>query len=288
MTTLVRSVFARRNPRNVPLDLWAASEQEVPDYYHRLSKVAQDYKDIFSEIIRTIGEHAYRIRSQRLLQSGADAEQIKRLGEEIAIIVRETLAANLAYIMFGFSLYIPDHKSRTSFGKSRKFRKYSASEMRDKYEARADLLGQWIRALAAYQARPERIGFRALHPESYREHLAKAEAALSGVEKTVTAIQSTMAGNQGSLVTKEYDLRTHAGDLAYALGGKDLADAITRFQVTDVADLRRSVAKAERLARKGEPGVSRKLSLAEEKRIAALEASEPKQNPFIRSILGYT
>ncbi len=283
MTQFVRSILGKRNPRNVPLDLWDLAA-DVPDWGDRSFRVADEYREIFAEIIRSISEHAYKIQSEGLLQSALEPKRVKRLGDELAIIVRETIAADYANAVYVHTLYSPGYKLRTSIGSKPKFRQYSASEIRDEYEVRADLLGQWIRARAAFEARPERRGDRALHPQYYASSESKARSGLAEMQRLVTSIQSNLASGNGSRVVEEmFELRNALGNLAYALGDKDLAGAVGAFLQNDVKKLQKSVAQAEKLALKGEPKLSRKLA----REAAIREGDEPKQNPFIRGILRY-
>jgi hypothetical protein len=283
VTVLVRSVFAKRNPRNVPLDLWDLAA-DVPDWGDRAFRVADEYREIFAEIVRSIGEHVYKIQSEGLLQSSLEPKQVKRLGDELATIVRETIAADYVNAVYVQTLYKPGYRSRESFGSKPRFHQYSASEIRDEYEIRADLLGQWIRARAAFEARPERRGDRALHPQYYANSASKARAGLAEMQRLVTSIQSNLASGKGHLVVQDmFDLRSAVEKLAYALGDKDLAGAVGAFRRNDVKKLQKAVAQTEKLALKGEPKPSRKLA----REAAIREGDEPKQNPFVQSILGY-
>ena len=304
MTRFVRSILPKRNPRNVPLDIFQAGldypypgasedesldiaerdrrvranmayEETLPRYSVRIANAREQYQGIFREAIRSIGERLYKIKSRNLTDP-QNPKQWHELGEELAGAVRDGLAARFTRIVDDYELFEPRKRYRTSFGPRASLRYYEADELRDEYENRATLLGRWIRARAAFEAK--RHGdFQFHHPEAARKNTQEAETALQESQSSVNHIQSLMAGDQMLAASQQViPLIRHLADIAVKLGDPSLTKAIGYFAFATVTALRADAKKAETLAKKGEKGVSRKLA----REAAIREGDEPKRNPF--------
>lgn len=297
-------MFEKRNPRNVPLDIFEAGlvlpypgaseddsleiaerdrrvranmayEQSLPRYSARIADAREQYQGIFREAIRSIGERLYKIKS-RGLTDPKNPKQWHELGEELAGAVRDGLAARFTRIVDDYELFEPRKTYKTSFGAKASTRRYTADQLRDEYESRATLLGRWIRARAGFEAKRQ-DDFRFFHPEAMEKSTEQAQNALQEAQAHVNRTQSLIAGDQMPAVSQEViPLIRDLADIAVKLGDPSLVKAIGYFGLTTATELRSQAGKAETLAKKGEKGVSRKLA----REAAIREGDEPKRNPF--------
>jgi hypothetical protein len=312
MTAFARSVLARRNPRNVPLDLFEAG---APDPYpypfddptlsadekirrdiaisnhraelewsydRRVAESTDKYRDIFSEIIRGISETLWRMESSGLFEPVLSGEGWRSFGTRFATVLRDLSAAEFTLQIWNQTLHLPGATTRRWYWHDLK-KKHTIADLQKRYEERVVLLARWLIAKCQFEGRPEIRAARGLHPIGHPDQLA---SDLTELKKWVVAIQSAMSERHTQRAFTGFDLLRKAvlKTLRDRGGLGAIAEQYEKLAVAKIPTLKSEASKAEKLAAKGEPKVSRKFAKAEEARIAALERSEPKQNPFLSRI----
>ncbi len=313
MTAFVRSILPKRNPRNVPLDLFPESGEPYPGVWwdetlspeekqrqidanlHHLKNVRprhvriaegqEAYRGIFREAVQSIASRIYKLESGDLTNAHTP-KQWQELGEQLAGAVRDALAAQFAAYVETYELYRSGKTIRKGFGPKTFPKKYTGAELRDALEIRAELLGRWIRARAAFESKRQ-ADYLVHAGESASKRTAEAQGALRAARGTFARIQSEMAQDTGNSWSAAYGailegIRDLAG-IAAVLGSPGLRSAVGNYMFVAVTELRSETKKAETLAAKGERGMSRKLA----REAAIREGDELKQNPFVRGILRY-
>ncbi len=317
MTQFVRSILGKRNPRNVPLDIfdlggddpypypfedpslspeektrrWEAikrhSQSVDASHEPRRAAAREKYTEILAEVVRGIGETTGRLLSSGILQGGLDAKSWIRLGRDLESLFRDAAAAVFVVYLLKYDLFYPKRTTEIRVGK-KTASKVTGAELRNAFEERVALIGRWVVARAAFESRPEISAARALRSA---EALGRAHAAIQAAQAAAIKAQAGIAGGDidpfarnspkvfGDIVQMYYEI---AGALVI-LRDRSLQDAAEALLENPMRSLEASVKKAERLAVKGEPGPSRKLA----REAAIREGDELKQNPFVRSILRY-
>lgn len=273
MTAFARSVLAKRNPRNVPLDIF----EGIPDSKFS-AQTWELYRSVFREAMQSIAAHLYKLEAGDLTNPHTP-KQWHELGEQLADAVRDAMAARLAADIDSYNLNLSGNTARKAFGPKSFPKKYTGLQLRNELETRAELLGRWIRARAVFESRRQDAYLVHAH-ESAQARAVSAHNALRAARAAFTKIQAQVATDTGNSWSDAYTgiidaVRDLAG-VAAVLGDPKLAPAIGGYMFWTLADLRSETKKAETLAKKGEKGVSRKLA----REAAIREGDEPKRNPF--------
>jgi len=276
MTTLVRSVFVRRNPRNVPLDLY---NRNTGDVAGESSRVTDEYFEILVETVRGIGETIGRMSREGLFARPLQPHQWKLAGARLSQMLRDLTASIFIIVLYRDEIW--RRKALKSYG-NKKPKEYSAEQIQQEYEERAELFGQWIQAACDFRARPEIAGSRigvSGGTQGEMDQLA------SDIQQQISSIQASWSA--GSMFLHLYtagqveDLFYMVVDLVKARGFSKISDSFKTLDGTPLAVLRKEVQATRKLAEKGEPkNVSRKLAAE----AAIREGDELKQNPFLRQI----
>lgn len=320
MTALVRSVLAKRNPRNVPLDIYddggpppfsdwfkpdpeglpreekESRDRAIKQYTQRLYDTNDDrraaareqYTEILAEIVRGIGETAHRIQSSGALHTSLDAAGWAKLGRDLASLFRDAAATVFIDHLLEHNLFLFEKTAKFSIGKKAGTH-VTAEQLRGAFEERVVLIEQWIAARAAFEGRGEIRAARILRPV---EWITSPEQGLGQVIKYAARVQAgIVAGSipptsrtRGPIFLRLGQIYFGMTDTLQILGDRDLRNAVEELLRAPIPTLRAHVKKAQTLAAKGEPkDVSRKLA----REAAIREGDEPKENSFVRGILRY-
>jgi hypothetical protein len=284
---------ARRNPATVPLDLYDTGGPEPYPYPFEDPSLGQDersrrwlenrrhrervwltlgerterareaYLGVVSEALSGMSSRLDRLRSSGLLQQREGPAEWRRLGDELAALVRDGQAANFAHAVWHSRLFIQGNMLRLWRGGSP--RSYDLVAARDYYEQRTALLVRWVKARAAFEARPEVMAGRALRSHGRVDYDAAAAAVQAEIGMAQGDIANGLNPDLHLAVTE-----TRLANLLGILRSPDLTAAEDAPGVWTPATMLPKVRAAEKLAAKGEPPLSRKKALAEEARLAAL------------------
>lgn len=310
MTRFIHSVLPKRNPRNVPLDIFDTGgslpfpepldqaglnydqrmfqananrlhrERLLDTYRDRRAAAREQYIGILSEIVRGIAEAAHRIQGSGLLQGSMEPAGWTRLGQYLASMFRDAAAAVFIVDILESDLFEPQKSHKLQIGKKSRVA-VSAAQLREMTEERASIVEKWIVARAAFEGRREIIAARALHPTKGSQH---ARDAIQKLDTAVTKLQAGIASGSfspkslGTSKVYDYvqDVYTATKDTLQVLNDPDLNAVSADLLRPPVRTLQAGLKKTEKLAAKGEPGPSRKLS----REAAIREGDEPKRNPF--------
>jgi hypothetical protein len=314
MSSIVRAVLARRNPKNVPLDVFDAggpdpfpypfegpgaeglnqdekvfrsranrqhAERMLDTYPDRRATAREEYVAILSEIVRSLGEKAYRLQSSGLLRGSLEIKNWIKLGRELGSLCRDASAALYVIHVLDYDLFQAQRTAKVPIGKLSTH--HTGEQLREAFEVRVALIERWITARAAFEARGEIMATRALHATDEK---AKAPQAIESVERLVVKAQSGIssgsiglrAHNISSVSYSIWDIFFAVAEVLSVLNDPDLPRIFDQLLETPIRTLEAGVKKIEKLAAKGEPkNVSRKLARAEEARTEALEV---RKNPF--------
>jgi hypothetical protein len=320
MTRFVRSIFAKRNPRNVPLDIYdtggplpfprpsedpsgkhvshdewmvraGANKEHLERLYasadDRRAAAREEYTAILAEIVRGIGETAHRIQISGALHSPLDGRQWVKLGRDLASLFRDAAASLFIDHLLAHDLFLFEKTAKFSIGKERAT-DVTAEQLRNAFEERVVLIERWIAARAAFEAREEIRADRALHPSKW---IVSPQQGIDQAIKYAAKVQAGIIASgipprsraRGSIFLHLAQIYFGITDALQILRDSKLRNAADEFLRTPVRTLQSEVKKAERLAAKGEAPVSRKLA----REAAIREGDELKQNPFLRAIIGY-
>ncbi len=265
MTQFVRSILGKRNPRNVPLDLYNARAEDGSKENER---VQEEYRQILVEAVRGMGETIRRMQDAGLFAKVLLPAQWKKLGAMLSGVIRDVAATLFVLVVLREELWRVGRIAR-SYG-DQKSESYTPAQIRRHYEMRAKLFEQWIKATCDFRARPEILASRIAH---VGENEAQLINRVADIHQQIAAIQASAA--TGSIFSNLFiesqaeDLCSMVVDLLSARGFSRIAASLERFESAPVSMLRKEIRAERELAIKGEP------------------TRGPHENPFIRDILRY-
>lgn len=249
----------RRNPASVPLDIY---EEQLSKYQNAASAEVQteeEYRGIRAEIVRGMGERVGKMERDGLFDLAGDPV---RRGVEVGKLVREFLAASFATDLITTEAFRPGVIIQT--GRQR----MTPAELRARDEAMAVSFETWAEAVGRYLARPDVRG-AAFAPEA---EIRSAARSFLGAIMAFQAKQSSQPS--APLWNETQTLRETLAPFAGSMLGEAYGRAVDGMFTLSLPSLRSAANAAVKLASKGPPKVSRKISSAEENRLAALERGE--------------
>lgn len=284
--------MARRNPRNVPLDIFDTGPTEPTLYkdidpsflsrserdelarvrteyinsledtrHARESKASAEYRGIFIETIRGIGETLYRMNSKGLFSDSLNSERWTEFGKLFSSVLRDIAAADFTQQIIYDDLFYPQKTTQKWYW--HKLLKKEAPEIyRKRFEDRVVLFEKWIQARCNFEARPEILASRALDPIGDPKSLtARVQRAMN----LVTAIQAAHSAEKWNSLVLNFDLlRGAVVGILIDRGLSDIAKQYEFFAVAKIPELKSEASRAIKLAEKGEAKISKKEAAARE------------------------